>query len=223
MTWLEAHDRWLARTDVVLGKAEGMVLWSRYHQQAGELDRSVDAARQAVEQALQPRQPLALITALRQLGSVLMAVGTFDDARQKLGDALTLADACAAPFERALTLLALAELQAGTGDLEPMPDQLAEVRALLIPLDARPALARLAALETRLAMPQPRAMRPAGLTAREIEVLRLVTQGLTDAEVAEQLFVSPRTVGTHLTSIYNKLGVSSRMSAARRAAELGLD
>ena len=60
---------------------------------------------------------------------------------------------------------------------------------------------------------------PAGLTAREVEVLRLVAQGLTDAQVAEQLVVSPRTVTTHLTSIYNKLGVNSRAAATRFAAE----
>jgi DNA-binding NarL/FixJ family response regulator len=60
---------------------------------------------------------------------------------------------------------------------------------------------------------------PAGLTAREVEVLRLVAQGLTDAQVAEQLIVSPRTVSTHLTSIYNKLGVNSRSAATRFAVE----
>ena len=54
---------------------------------------------------------------------------------------------------------------------------------------------------------------PAGLTAREVEVLRLVAQGLTDAEVAEQLVISPRTVNTHLTSIYSKLQVTSRSAA----------
>ena len=60
---------------------------------------------------------------------------------------------------------------------------------------------------------------PAGLTAREVEVLRLVAHGLTDAQVAEQLVISPRTVNTHLTSIFNKLGVNSRASAARFAVE----
>lgn len=60
---------------------------------------------------------------------------------------------------------------------------------------------------------------PAGLTAREVEVLQLVAQGLTDAQVAEHLIISPRTVNTHLTSIYNKLGVNSRVAAARFAVE----
>ncbi len=60
---------------------------------------------------------------------------------------------------------------------------------------------------------------PAGLTAREVEVLRLVAQGLSDAQVAKQLIVSPRTVNWHLTSIYSKLGVSSRSAATRFAME----
>jgi predicted ATPase/DNA-binding CsgD family transcriptional regulator len=60
---------------------------------------------------------------------------------------------------------------------------------------------------------------PAGLTAREVEVLRLVAQGLSDIQIAEQLIVSPRTITTHLTSIYNKLGVNSRTAAARFAAD----
>jgi predicted ATPase/serine/threonine protein kinase/DNA-binding CsgD family transcriptional regulator len=59
----------------------------------------------------------------------------------------------------------------------------------------------------------------AGLTAREVEVLRLVAQGLTDAQVAEQLIISPRTVSTHLTAIFGKLGVSSRSAATRYAIE----
>jgi DNA-binding NarL/FixJ family response regulator len=63
---------------------------------------------------------------------------------------------------------------------------------------------------------------PAGLTAREAEVLRLVAQGLTDAQVAEQLVVSRRTVSTHLTAIYGKLGVNTRSAATRFAMEHGL-
>lgn len=66
------------------------------------------------------------------------------------------------------------------------------------------------------------ASHPAGLTAREIAVLRLVAQGLTDAQVAEKLVLSPRTVSTHLTSIYGKLQVNSRSAATRFAVENGV-
>jgi predicted ATPase/DNA-binding CsgD family transcriptional regulator len=63
---------------------------------------------------------------------------------------------------------------------------------------------------------------PAGLTPREVEVLGLVATGMTNAQVAGRLFLSPRTVDTHLTSIYHKLGVSSRAAATRFALEHGL-
>jgi DNA-binding NarL/FixJ family response regulator len=73
--------------------------------------------------------------------------------------------------------------------------------------------------------PQPskgRPALPAGLTAREAEVLRLVAEGLTDAQVAERLILSPRTVSTYLTAIYGKLQVNSRSAATRWAVENGL-
>ena len=60
---------------------------------------------------------------------------------------------------------------------------------------------------------------PDGLTAREVEVLRFLAQGLTDAHIAEQLVISPRTVNTHLTSIYSKIQLSSRSGATRYAIE----
>jgi predicted ATPase/DNA-binding CsgD family transcriptional regulator/tRNA A-37 threonylcarbamoyl transferase component Bud32 len=60
---------------------------------------------------------------------------------------------------------------------------------------------------------------PDGLTSRQVELLRLVAQGLTNEQVAEQLTISPRTVNTHLTSIYGKIQVSSRAAATRYAIE----
>ena len=59
----------------------------------------------------------------------------------------------------------------------------------------------------------------AKLTAREVEVLRLLAQGWTDAQIAEHLVISPRTVNRHTTSLYSKLGVSSRAAATRYAIE----
>jgi DNA-binding CsgD family transcriptional regulator/tetratricopeptide (TPR) repeat protein len=60
---------------------------------------------------------------------------------------------------------------------------------------------------------------PAGLTAREVEVLRLLADGLTALQIAEKLVLSPRTVHAHISSIYNKLGVNSRSAATRYAIE----
>jgi DNA-binding NarL/FixJ family response regulator len=64
-----------------------------------------------------------------------------------------------------------------------------------------------------LAKPTKKTALPGGLTPREVDVLRLVAQGFTDAQVAEQLVISTRTVTTHLTSIYNKLNINSRAAA----------
>jgi DNA-binding CsgD family transcriptional regulator/tetratricopeptide (TPR) repeat protein len=63
---------------------------------------------------------------------------------------------------------------------------------------------------------------PFGLTAREREVLALLVQRRTDKEIAEALFLSPRTVATHVANILGKLGVENRREAAVRAADLGL-
>jgi non-specific serine/threonine protein kinase len=61
-----------------------------------------------------------------------------------------------------------------------------------------------------------------GLTPREREVLRFVAMGLTNAQVAERLIITPRTVNAHLTAIYSKLGVQSRAGAIRYALEHNL-
>ena len=70
--------------------------------------------------------------------------------------------------------------------------------------------------------PKVRTVWPAGLSDREVEVLGLVAEGLTDGQVARELRISPRTVGRHLGSIYRKLDVPSRAAAARKAVERGL-
>jgi DNA-binding NarL/FixJ family response regulator len=63
---------------------------------------------------------------------------------------------------------------------------------------------------------------PAGLTRREVEVLALVAAGLRNTEIAERLYLTPKTVGHHVSAIYAKLGVDTRTAAARAAAQLGV-
>jgi DNA-binding NarL/FixJ family response regulator len=63
---------------------------------------------------------------------------------------------------------------------------------------------------------------PAGLTARQVDVLRLLDDGLTNAELADRLFLSIKTVDHHVSAILTKLDVGKRRDAVRKARELGL-
>ncbi|HVB62531.1 MAG TPA: tetratricopeptide repeat protein [Ktedonobacteraceae bacterium] len=72
---------------------------------------------------------------------------------------------------------------------------------------------------TSLAQPAATSAYPDELTRREVEVLRLLAKGWTDAQIAEHLVISPRTVNKHTTSIYSKIDVSSRSAATRYALE----
>ena len=60
------------------------------------------------------------------------------------------------------------------------------------------------------------------LTRREIDVLRLLADGLTNRQIAERLFISEKTVGTHVAHIFSKLDVHTRVEAASRAHALGV-
>jgi DNA-binding NarL/FixJ family response regulator len=145
-------------------------------------------------------------------------------AERHLTDALELASACETPFERALTLLAIAELRAAQGATAEAETLLDDVYHICIPLGAAPALARAGALAARLSanVKLPGETYPAGLTEREVEVLRLLAQRQTDKEIAAALFLGPRTVQSHVAHILNKLGVANRREAAARADHLGL-
>jgi DNA-binding CsgD family transcriptional regulator len=74
----------------------------------------------------------------------------------------------------------------------------------------------------RRAAPAGPARADGALTARELEVLRLVADGLSDAEIAERLVVSPHTVHRHVANLRGKLGQPSRAAAVAQAARLGL-
>ncbi len=107
----------------------------------------------------------------------------------------------------------------------PLPNAIALGRSLSVEQVAAEAEAISAALASGAqSSPSPatRLTYPAGLSAREVEVLRLVAQGLTNPQVAERLFISPRTVDAHMLRIYAKLDVPNRGAAIRFAIQHGL-
>jgi DNA-binding NarL/FixJ family response regulator len=77
-------------------------------------------------------------------------------------------------------------------------------------------------IERRLGRRAAGELEHAGLSRREVEVLRLVSVGRTNREIARELFLSPRTIDMHVRNVLTKLGCRSRTEATRRAAELGL-
>jgi DNA-binding CsgD family transcriptional regulator len=217
LSWIEANDRWLDWSGAVLGRAENQMSWARYCRQSGDLRRAARYLDAAVEAASNPRQPLALLAAHRSRGELATGTERLEDANRDLQQALTLGDLCATPFERALTLQARAVLRVALDRPDEANSDLSEARAILTSLNAHRALRRGGGVASRHGGPDGGA--PGGLTHRELEVLRLVAQGLTDAEVADRLFISPRTVGQHLRSVYSKLDVSSRVAATRYAID----
>jgi DNA-binding CsgD family transcriptional regulator len=107
-------------------------------------------------------------------------------------------------------------------------DALAEAVAIARGLGAEPLARRVTSRMRDLRIRVPRGPReetranPAGLTARQLEVLELLAEGLTNAEIAERLVVSPRTAEHHVAAVLAKLGATTRREAVRRASELRL-
>ncbi len=161
-----------------------------------------------------------MLAAHRTLGELLTYSCQFTEAEKQLAESLALAVACDAPYERALVLLAGVRLQEQQANLNAAQELLDQAIAILERLRAQPALAQAAALQDTLDAGE--AAETGILSKRQLEVLRLVAEGLTDRQIADQLFISPRTVGQHTSSIFNKLGVNSRTTAAMEGARRGL-
>lgn len=219
--WLEANDRWLAWNGSVIGRAENALAWSKWRWRGGAVDDAWMRATQAIEEAQEPHQPLVLIEAHRLKGELALHRGDIAEAQGELSTSLELATACAVPFQRALTLIELAHAGATSGE-EGAIDLALGAMAICEPLQAQPALNQIDELLITIRSKHVDTGPPAGLTMRELEVLRLVAQGLTDAEAGDRLSISSRTVSQHLRSVYGKLEVRSRTEATRFAIERGV-
>jgi len=157
---------------------------------------------------------------LMGLARVLLAQGELTGAAQLWGAVEVLLEATAplAPLDRADYKQAVATARAQLGE-QAFAAAWAEGRAMT------PEQASQVPYQTSSSEPVPEALHPHSptstndLTAREMEVLRLLASGLTNAQIAETLVVSLLTVKAHLRSIYSKLGVNSRSNATRYALE----
>ncbi|MBW3549172.1 MAG: helix-turn-helix transcriptional regulator [Actinobacteria bacterium] len=124
------------------------------------------------------------------------------------------------PYEAALAQVCLARAARRAGDDDSAALELGAALAAFQRLGATPDAERVRSLLA----PEPPAdpgTAPAGLTAREIEVLRRVATGETNREIAAALFVSEHTVARHVGNIFAKLGVGSRAAATVTSTSVG--
>ncbi|MFN8540406.1 MAG: hypothetical protein U0232_23380 [Thermomicrobiales bacterium] len=213
--WLEAHDRWLAWSDAILGRAEGCALWSRYHRAAGDLAAAREAAERALAHAAEPRQPLGLLAAHRLLGELDAAAGRQTDAAAQLDQALALA----ASYERALTLLALAELDQATEGRRNCP--LVPGRSTHDSLRARCAAPALVRADVLLARLDASARRPPRLARCPLRTFGAGAGCATaDRRGSDRCWIARATLRRSQyrqrapAGIYGKLGVNTRAAAA---------
>ncbi|QBD76974.1 hypothetical protein EPA93_13555 [Ktedonosporobacter rubrisoli] len=223
--WLEAYDRWLGWAGSVAGRAEGQLLWANYYQLHQERDRAYDCAQKSLQLASEVRQPLNQLAAQRFLAMLLREEQNLSPAHQHLEQAWGLAQACAMPYERALTLIERAELELAELQIEQAKTDLQEAEVICSELGALPALARCQDLAARLTKKQassPRRPAQPSLTVREMEVVRLVAEGWSNQQIARQLYLSPGTVKRHLYNISQKLEARSRTQVVTISRQYGL-
>jgi DNA-binding CsgD family transcriptional regulator len=157
----------------------------------------------------------------RARGRLEAAQGHLPEAEAAFRRGLLQLQSLPMPFQRALLELAFGKVLRRVGQRRAAADRLRAARERLVALRARPYLARcdqeLAACG--LAPGKRRASGPIRLTAQELAVARLVAVGMSNREVAAELFISIKTVQYHVTHIYAKLGVRSRAELAAQFRE----
>lgn len=177
-----------------------------------------DAARRAVEELRDTSRtsatPMLDATIAGTDARVLLAEGRMTDALDAARSAARGWDTLGAPYEAARSRVLAGRAAREAGDAPEAQVQFDAARAVFLALGAEPALADLAAVMGD--------RRAGSLTARELEVLRLVCTGLTNRGIGERLSLSEKTVARHLANIFGKLGITSRAAATAYAYENGL-
>jgi DNA-binding CsgD family transcriptional regulator len=173
----------------------------------------VPAARAAADEltavASDLSSPFLQALGAQATGAALLAEGRARDALVAARRALQQWDELGARHEAALTRVLVAEACAALGDTEGADLARSAARSTFEALGAAPDLARLDGGD--------RPHLPDGLTSRELEVLRILAEGKTNRVIAERLFISEKTVASHVSHIFTKLGVSSRAAATAYA------
>ena len=203
-------------------------------EQAGQAAELLTRVR-AVTAALSAHGPVQQANRLTLTAEVLRAAGELARETQDPGGTVAAFDAAAAAWERlgqpyplAAALLRGAEAALAAADRDGAAQRLRRATDLAGPLGAGPLLQEARDLGRSAGIRPARAARnhesaaPQGLTAREFEVLRLVTAGRSNPEIAAQLFISPKTASVHVSNILAKMGVTSRGEAAAAAHRQGL-
>jgi DNA-binding CsgD family transcriptional regulator len=219
--WLTAHDAWLQWSEAVLGIAAGELSWAHLLFADGD-EGARSRAVHALALATDLDQPGVRLGAHRLLGELELQANHDNGAIAELSKSLELAEACELPFERALTLLPLAEAHLAAGRGTDAASLLADARSTLSSLGADPALARADAIAVRLGRNAAPSGQAAGLTGREIEVLGLIVAGRSNQEIADELFISWATARTHVANIFRKLDVGTRAEAVDAAHRRGI-
>ena len=181
---------------------------------AGDLesaDTAIEELSNIVERFDVPGAHAALRVAQ---GRVLLARGDPQRARTVLQDALERWQQLGVPYEAATTGSLLGQASRECGDEGAAAVAFRTAAALFEQIGARMVHDEAPLSTTPLL--------PAGLTDREVEVLRLVAAGLTNQDIAATLFLSAKTISRHLSNIFTKIGVTSRTAAAAFAFEHGL-
>jgi DNA-binding CsgD family transcriptional regulator len=227
--------RRLAAPDV-LGRLPALELLVRARVARGDRVGATTAFEELAAAANQVGTPYVLGRARLVAIDVSLSLGAADAARQAAEDAIDRLTESCAPFEAAVARLGLARALRALGresqaiaEARAARDAFAELGAERALQRAEAALATLparpAALPARAAASPPAASPPdsvAELSARELEVLRLVAQGLADGEIARRLVLSPHTVHRHVANVRTKLRLPSRTAAVAHAARAGV-